>query len=263
MAVKLDALIAKTEAAIATEQDAKKRVRLAAQLAQYNATRVAMESDHEEPDGDEDGDDDEDDDSAAARAAKTAERKAKMAEAAKHRANAAKHRAKAAEYEDAARKCESEDDEEEDDEDAASLPHVERGASAAAIEDHATAQQNRRIARLETTIAEKDKAASIASALASGQITPALAKKLAGKSATWVAEYLDTTKEMRMANTSEGALLVPRDGHSLAPAPDAAALAEIDARIARIGLTDAAQIAKLRADMIANRANALNGAGRY
>ena len=262
MAVKLDALIAKTEAAIATEQDTKKRTKLAAQLAQYNATRVAMES--APPDTDDD-DDEGDDESAAARANKVAARKAKMAEAAKHRAAASKHRAKAAEYEDAARKCESEDDDDEGaaEDDAATVAPIERGASASAIEDHVSQSQNKRIAKLESDLAERDKATAIATALSAGEITPAQAKMLANKRPAWVGEYLETTKGMRVVATAEGHLTVPKDA-KVSATPEASALAEIDRRIDAMGVKDPAKVAELREKMITNRAAVLNGEGaRY
>jgi signal peptide peptidase SppA len=263
MPVKLKSLISRTEAAIATEQDAKKRNALAAQLAQYQATRVAMESDPEtEPDGDEDEDDDE---SKSAKHAKMAEKHARKAEAEKHKAKAAEHRAKAAEYDEAAKQCMDEDAEgAEDDDDAALVPSVQRSASSAALADHVESQQNIRIAKLESDLAERDKATLVSKALAAGEITPAQAKKLADKSPKFVSEYLETTKGMRVVATGEGHLLLPKDAATGPATPADAELAEINGRIKAMGVTDPAKAEAMRNDMITNRRRLQNGeAGRY
>jgi len=261
MAVKLDALIAKAEAAVVKEQDPKKLSRLAAQLAQYQATKVAMESSGDESD-DEGEDDEGDDESKSAAAKKMAEKKAKMAEAAKHKANAAKHRAKAAEYEEAAKKCMGDDEEEA--EEAAAVAPIERAASTAAIDDHVAKAQDSRIRELEKKLAEQDKAQAIAKALSDGAITPAQAKMLAGKAPTWVGEYLETTKGMKVVATEEGHLLQPSDKAAQPAKADPKEIEAVNANIAAMGITDPKLVEKLREDMLANRRAMANGqAGRY
>jgi ClpP class serine protease len=82
---KLDALIKKTEAALATERDPAKLVALASSLEAYKKTKKHVEHveteeddkpEHDEPDGDEPEDDDEDEDEKKAAAAKRAEEEA-------------------------------------------------------------------------------------------------------------------------------------------------------------------------------------------
>jgi signal peptide peptidase SppA len=264
MAVKLDALIARTEAAIAAEQDPRKRIKLAATLAQYNATRVAMES--EPPNGDEDDEDDEDDDeSKSALAAKKAEEAKRKAIHAKHMEMAAKHKQKAAEYEEKAKAAmdDDEDDEEADEASSALAAPSAVSPSAAAITDHVSRNQSKRIKALEDTIAERDKASSVAAALGRGEITPHQAKMLADKSPAWVSEYLETTKGMRVVATSEGHMLVP-EGKADAESGKAD-LAEIDKRIDAMGVKDSKQRETLRNEMLANRRSlqANGAAGRY
>ena len=113
----LKALIAKTEASIATETDPGQLRVLQAKLGTFQA-KAEMDDDGDD-DGDkkkkkdDDDDDDGDDESKAAKAAKKEEKAKKAAEAAKHRAKAAEHRTKMEEAEEAAKKCEEDDEEEE------------------------------------------------------------------------------------------------------------------------------------------------------
>lgn len=191
MAVKLDALIAKTEAAIAEETDAKKLRRLTANLATYKATKADMDDD-----SDDQGDDDDEEDDKAKKAAENAKKMAKKAEAMKHRAKAAEHKQKAAEYEDQAKKCEADDAEEEAEEEAA-LPAISRGASlsdgalaavagsAAQVPDLAA-----RVAQLEAELTKTKRTGLLEAALASRRITPAEAKTLAKKEHSFVVDFL-------------------------------------------------------------------------
>lgn len=111
MSVKLDALIKKTEAAIATAVDPKVVRSLKADLAAYAATRAAFDGDDE--DDDKKDDDEDDDESKAKMAAKKAEEAKRKAEGAKHRARAAEFKKKAAEAEEEAKNAEESEEEEE------------------------------------------------------------------------------------------------------------------------------------------------------
>ena len=109
--MKIQALIAATEAAIAAENDPKKLRDLQAKLAMFVTTRAEMDDDGDDDDPKNDPDGDDKDGSKAAKAAKMAEKAKKAAEAAKHRSKAAEHRQKMEEAEEEAKKCEMEDEE--------------------------------------------------------------------------------------------------------------------------------------------------------
>lgn len=116
MPIKLDALIKKTAAAIATATatgDAKQVASLSAKLAAYQSTRAEMDGDDDEDDK-KDDDEDGDEESKAEKAAKKAEEAKKHAEASKHKARAAEFRKKAEEAEEEAKKAEESDEEEEE-----------------------------------------------------------------------------------------------------------------------------------------------------
>jgi hypothetical protein len=263
MYVKLAALIEKTTAALEAEKDARKRTRLQAQLSAYQSTLVDMKAGADDGDGDEDDEGDEDDSKSKKAAAKAEEAKRKAAHA-KHMEKAAVHKAKAAEYEEKARKClegdEEDDDESEEESKKASVSVGGSDAASAAIAAQAqmTSEAVKRVNAVEARLAEREKSAQIAEAKANGQITPYEAKMLAGKSPTWVSEYIATREGVRVVATEDGHIVQPHDGGADLPA---AALKEIDERIATLGLTDKSHIDKLRADMIASRKRlAVNGA---
>lgn len=277
MAVKLEALIKKTEAALELATDPKKRRALTGELAMLQTVHAKMiggEEDGTDDDSDSDSDsdeggtsddstnEDEEEESKAEAAAKKAEEAKRKSEAAKHRAKAAEHKQKAAEYEEKAKKAESADEEDEEEEEESEESESEASASnsprLAAIE----AQNKLHAKELAEVRAERGRAkqeAAIANALHDGRITPAEAKMLAKKSPTWAQEYIDTRKGVRVVNVEDGHLIVP-NGEAGADLPKAV-LAEINERIAFMGLKDEKQIAKLRDEMIANRRKlAANGA---
>lgn len=271
MAVKLEALIKRTEAAIAASTDPRKTLSLRMNLASYQTALAAMSAESDGGDDDEDSDEDPDEeDSKAAKAAEAAKKAKAKAAASKHKAKAAEHRQKAAEADEAADKCMGDDEEEA----AAAIATAgayaiagtgASGAASAALAAQAEIARDARLAALETGLAAREQKASITEALAAGSITPAEAKMLAGKAPTWAAEYLDTRKGVRVVNVAEGHLLVP----SARPAGDlpAAALAEIEERIAMMGDLPAETVKTLRASMIEGRRRAAaenaNGVGRY
>jgi ClpP class serine protease len=292
MPVKLDALIKKTEAAIATEQDAKKLRALRANLAAYASTRADMDGDD---DGDEDDkkedDDDEDDEdeSKAKKAAAAAKQAKKAAEAAKHRAKAADHKQKAAEYEEAAKKVEDdEDDEEESEEEAearlrtfapsdthtSSPSSLTPGAVAALTSQAAiTSGALADIARLKKESEQRTHSAIIADAKANRRITPNEAKMLAKRPLQFVREFLDMRGNSAVVPTDEDDLATPRDfgasasESSLSPEM----MAQIDNAVRASGITgDKAEAmkAKMVGDAkkaVANPNAILNGAsvGRF
>lgn len=191
MSVKLNAIIATTEAAIAGETDAKKKTKLVAKLATLQETRRLM---GEDPDGGEDDDDDKDDDKSK-KAAEKADRSAKKAEAAKHKAKADEHRAKAAESDEAAKKCMADDDGAESEEEAAlggaKISALSDGASAALAAQIAhSAKLEARLEAIEKRDIQKTTALAIEGALSGRRITPAEAKTLAKKDASFVTDFL-------------------------------------------------------------------------
>jgi ClpP class serine protease len=197
MSVKLDALIAKAEAALASEADPKRRARLAINLAQYEATQRAMSDD---PDKGDDGDDDDDDDkkdkdddgddSKAKKAADVAKKAKAKAEAMKHRAKAAEHKQKAAESEEEAKKCEDAAEDGGDEEKSSAKLSAGAAAALAAQADLMPAL-SARIEAIEKGANEREKATAIQAAIAARRIAPHEAKTLAKKSCTFVSDYLE------------------------------------------------------------------------
>ena len=263
MAVRLDALIKRTEASIATEADPKKLAALRSKLLAFQATAAEMGGD-DEPDGDEEP-------SKSDEAAKKAEKAKKAAEAAKHRAKAAEHKAKAAESEEAAKAAE-EDDEEDDEEDEDSEARVRVGrahadtltpGAKAALESAAieAAAQRKRLDKLEASALAREHASLVEEARAARRITPREAKALATKPIAFVRDFLEM-RPKALVNVDEDAAETP-DGTPGADLPKAA-LAMIDQGIQAMGLTGAAA-EKYRADSVAahRKASTLNGAGAY
>jgi hypothetical protein len=72
---------------------------------------------------------------------------------------------------------------------------------------------------------------------------------LAGKTPKWASEYIATREGVRVVNVDDGHLVMPAGGGDTPKE----AIAEINDRIAALGLKDEKQIAKLRDEMIANR----------
>jgi ClpP class serine protease len=215
MAVKLDALIKRTEAAIATEADPKNVAALHAKLAAFTSTRAEMD-DGKAGDDVEDGEDA----SKAEKAKAAAEKAARKAEGAKHRAKAAEHKAKAAESEEAAKKAEAEDGDEE-----AAAGAVDRSATTtgltpgqlAAIESQRAELGGAlgRIAKLEKETEGRARVALIEEARAQRRITPGEAVTLAKKETGFIRDFLEM-RPKALVNTDDDALLVP----SGAPAGD-------------------------------------------
>ena len=205
MAVKLSALIKKTEAAL-KDADPKKKLALEAQLAQFKATQAAMTAGEDpETGGDEDDDDEESD---SEKKAKKAEESKKKAEAAKHKAKADEHRAKAADYDEAAKKCMGDDEEEA--EAAAALAARPIGSvvspgAAAALAGAAELVPDlvARVEAIEKGAGDREKKASIDAALVARRITPAEAKTLAKKDATFVADFLEMRPKAIVASQDD------------------------------------------------------------
>lgn len=260
MSVKIQALIAK----MAKESDP---VKVSALLVEYGIAAKAEKS--EDDCGDkEDGDGDEDE-GKHAKAAKKAEMSKKKAEAAKHKAAGDEYRRKAAECDEKARGAMGDEDGDEDAESkamraslapVASMPEPASNAAAAATAELAkiTRQNTQTLAVIQADIAKREQSASIREALADGRISPHEAKMLGGKTPEWASEYIATREGVRVVNTDEGSLIVPKESGDM----PSAELAEINSRIAAMGVTEPAKADKLRADMIANRRKAqTNGAG--
>ena len=110
MPVKLDAVIAKTEAALAAETDPRKLLTLQARLSSLLVAKAELDDD--DSDDDDDDSDDDDDESKSKQAAKKADEAKRKAESAKHKARAAEFKKKAAEAEEEAKKAEESEEEE-------------------------------------------------------------------------------------------------------------------------------------------------------
>ena len=271
MALKLAALIAKTEAAIAGETDAKKKTRLAAQLATYEATKRAMGGDSDEPPGDDDDKDDEDgDDDAAAKHRAKAAKEAKKAEASKHKAKAAEHKAKAAEYEEMAKKCMADDEGDEDSaEEAAARVAEQRAETDAAAAARASSDAlTDRVSRMERERDEETKGRLIAEA-SGKRISPAQSKLLAKEPLAYVRKYIEMAPKALVSTIED--VLQP-DANGKVPLPEAT-MKEIDERVETMvsmlgDLSPAARKLasdKMRADLVEARrtATTTNGiAGR-
>ena len=205
MAVKLDALIKKTEASLASEADAGKRIALQAKLTAFAATRAEMDDD-EEP---EKKDDDEDDDKAAKHAENARKMKAKAA-ALGHRAKAAEHKSKAAEAEEEAKKCEEEarGAEEEGGDEAhtvvAPTNALTPGAAAAiAAQGEMGRAAMARIEKLEQAASARELNAMIEEARAQRRITPGEAKTLGKKAPSFVRDFLEMRPKALVATTED------------------------------------------------------------
>jgi ClpP class serine protease len=259
MAVKLDALIKKTEALIATETDAKALRALQAKLSAYTATRAELDDDKgDDKKGDED---DGDEDSKSKKAAEAAKKAKKAAEAAKHRAKAAEYKQKSEEAEEAAKMAEEEDEEEEEEEEEEAEASLTPGA-AAALSSQASLGSDamRRLAALEKSAAAREHSAMIAEAKAQRRITPGEAKTLAKKSISFVKDFLDMRPNAIVA-TEEEELHVPNGDPDADVTP--AALKQIEAALN--ACPDGTDKGKLRESLIAShrKARANGAAERY
>jgi len=217
MAVKLDALIKKTEASIASETDPRKRAALQSKLGAFLVAKAEMDDDKEPgKKGDEDDEDEDDEDSKAAKHAEAARKMKAKARALEHRAKAAEHKQKAAESEEEAKKCEEEargNEEEDEDEDearnrAGNTSAALSAGAAAAIASQADLGREAlsRVEKLEKSAAERERLAMIAEAKATRRITPNEAKTLTGKSMSFVRDFLEMRPKPLVA-TDEEALL--------------------------------------------------------
>jgi signal peptide peptidase SppA len=278
MSVKLDQLIIKTEAGLASTSDAKLRTKLAMDLAGLQATKRLMgedPDDDKDDDSDDDSDDDDPDEGKAAKAKKAEEKAARKAEAAKHKAAAAKHRARAAEYEEKAKKCEEEGGEKDDDEASTSVARLDAelssaGASAAIEGQTAiTANAVARLAAIEKERAEEKKALAVQTALSARKVTPAEAKHLLTQPSAFVDAFL--AMRPRAIVATDDTAMSPDGTPQSVEMLSKSALAEIDKRVsetmAAIGgdMTKDARdkIAdKMKADLIASRRNSNGIAGR-
>jgi ClpP class serine protease len=271
MAVKLDALIKKTEAAISTETDPRKLSHLRAQLAAFTATKAEMDDD----DGDDDkgGDDDDDEEQSKAKKAAEEARKAKgKAEAAKHRAKAAEHKQKAAEYEEAAKKAEESEEESEekgaDERRGEEEARLSAGAAAALAGQGDIALEALRevhdlkakMAKRDAASAERERLALITEAAAQRRITPNEAKTLKKKDAAFVRDFLDM-RPNAIVMTEENALVIPNGSPHADVSP--AAMKEIERALSV--MPKGTDLVALKAQMIEDhRKSAMNGAGeRY
>jgi len=284
MAAKLNALIKRTEAAIATETDPRKKVALQAKLSSFLVARAEMDGDDGDGDGkDKDSDDEGDDESKAQKAKAKAAADARKAEAAKHRAKASEHKVKYEEAMEAAKKCEEDEADEAHVNGApsqASIPSVtatelvrgglSEGAAAALL---AQAEAGRdamaRLEKLERGNEAAALAASIESARAARRITPHEAKVLASKSAGFVKDFLEMRPKALLRTEEEA--LNPRDAAAGTPPGSAAGLPaevldQIEQAIAAtsLGRTEEQKM-KLRERMIAahQEAAAKGGEARY
>ena len=225
MAVKLDALIKKTEAAIASESDPKKLARLKSTLGSFLATKAEIDGDDDEDDKDKGDEDDDGDESAAAKHAERARKLKAKSEALKHRAKAAEHKKAAAESEEEAKKCEeeaagSEEDDEDEARNRAATPSALTEGAAAAIASQADLGRDAlaRIEKLEKSAQDRERLAMIAEAKATRRITPNEAKTLGGKSMAFVRDFLEMRPKPLVA-TDDGALAQP-DGSPAGDIPE-------------------------------------------
>jgi ClpP class serine protease len=212
MAVKLDALIKKTEASIASETDPRKRAALQSKLGAFLVAKAEMDDDKEPgKKGDKDDEDEDDEDSKAAKHAEAARKMKAKAKALEHRAKASEHKQKAAESEEEAKKCEEEargseeDDEEDEARNRAGNTSALTAGAAAAIASQADLGREAlsRVEKLEKSAAERERLAMIAEAKATRRITPIEAKTLAGKSMSFVRDFLEMRPKPLVATTED------------------------------------------------------------
>ena len=267
MAVALKLLIERTEAALASEANPKKKLRLERDLASFKLTAMRAEGGDDE--GDEDDDDEDGEDDKHAKAAKRAEMSKKKAVAAGHKAKGDEFRRKAAECDKAAEEAMGDEDDDEDEEAKALRAelHLRMNASlpdgaAAALASQAglDAATRTRLEKLEKDAEVKEMRASIHEALTARRITPGEAKTLAAKSAPFVRDFLGM-RPKAIVNTDEQDLAQPNPTENADIDPKA--MAGIEQIVASLpNLTDE-QRAKVRKDMINGRRSvaAKNGAG--
>jgi len=205
MSLSLAKLIARTQAAIDGETDAKKLRPLQANLAAFLVAKSEMDG-GDGGDGGDDGDDDEepDSESKAKLAAKAAAKARGKAEAAKHRAKAAEHKAKAAESEEAAKKAESEEDDEEEEE------AEEAAAAAAPAHEALLTKLARSVQELKDTQATHTKAALIAGARKLGAVTKTEAAWLGAQALPSVETFLEMRSKAGLVAVDEETLLKPK-----------------------------------------------------
>ena len=232
----LKALIAKTEASIATETDPGQLRVLQAKLGTFQA-KAEMDDD-----GDDDGkkkkddDDDGDDESKAAKAAKKAEEAKKAAKAAGHRAKAAEYKKKAEEAEEAAKKCEEEDEEEEASKKGEESKAALTPGAAAALASSAgqMPEMMARVAALEKDATERQRRAMVDEAKAGRKITPSEYKALIGKPISFVKDFL-SMRPNAIVNVDESALEIP-DVSAVAGDVPASVKSMIESAIVSLGL---------------------------
>ena len=259
MPVKLDALIKRTEAAITSETDPKKRVALQARLSAYAVAKADSDGD-DDGDGDKPKPDDGDgDDDEAAKHAENARKLKAKAKALGHRAKAAEHKQKASESEEEAKKCEEEaKGAEEDDEEAkamlsaderaalagspraATLPAPSSGADPTVVALVAAVRE----LSTETTKLKTEGDANRRSNLmarAARYVPKHILAPIAASAtlATLEAIVSEAEKGQPMVHTTEGDLLVPK---AVTPGTEAAlskeTLAMIDSAVANCGAAD-------------------------
>lgn len=232
----LKALIAKTEASIATETDPGQLRVLQAKLGTFQA-KAEMDDD-----GDDDGkkkkddDDDGDDESKAAKAAKKAEEAKKAAKAAGHRAKAAEYKKKAEEAEEAAKKCEEEDEEEEASKKGEESKAALTPGAAAALASSAgqMPEMMARVAALEKDATERQRRAMVDEAKAGRKITPSEYKALIGKPISFVKDFL-SMRPNAIVNVDESALEIP-DVSAVAGDVPASVKSMVESAIVSLGL---------------------------
>jgi hypothetical protein len=218
MPTNLKALIAKTEAALASETDPGQLRVLEAKLGTFLA-RAEMSDDDDGDDDDkkkksDDDDDDGDEDSKSTKhAARAAKLKAK-AKATELRSKAAELKSKAAEHEEEAKKCEEEASGEEDEEEAGKKGEESKAAispgAAAALASSAglMPEAMRRIEALEKDALTRQKAALVDEARAARRITPAEYKAIVGKPLSFVKDFL-SMRPNAIVNVDDSALEIP------------------------------------------------------
>ncbi len=237
----LKALIAKTEASIATETDPGQLRVLQAKLGTFQA-KAEMDDDGDDDgdkkkkDDDDDGDDDGDDESKAAKAAKKEEKAKKAAEAAKHRAKAAEHRTKMEEAEEAAKKCEEDDEEEEASKKSEESKAALTPGAAAALASSAgqMPEMMARVAALEKDATERQRRAMVDEAKAGRKITPSEYKALIGKPISFVKDFL-SMRPNAIVNVDESALEIP-DVSAVAGDVPASVKSMVESAIVSLGL---------------------------
>lgn len=270
MPVSIKALIARTEAALATETDPAQLRVLEAKLGAFLA-RAEMDGeggdDGKDGEDGKDGKDGEDgEDGKSAEAAAAAKRAAAKAKAAASKAKAAKCREEAAGHDDDAKAAEAEGDDDGGDAKAllaaGAAGALSPGAAAAlASQGEITSATVARVERLERSAAARELTAMIGEAKAQRRITPGEARALASKSASFVKDFLEMRPRAIVA-VDEDALEAP-DQHATAADIPREVKVMIEGAVTRLGLTgDKAEDFRKQsyADQRAAKAG-LNGSG--